>query len=230
MNARLFAISLAAGLLISSVYSHDNSYTTSTKTKLLSGFCFAVPAAAAGAVLFHAPTQNFADKLLYYGGGTLIAGCVGLLGYAVVNCFTPEGRFARASGYVECAKKDTFVASLKNAQQSNIVCQVEDVWLNSEFPLADAFDALNEHRSCLISAQELFAKVIASESIESLISLSRAYLKEIPPMLSLIESAMKEIKTAPGYLAQSGAKNEKLIRIAQQDLARAAWLLALTSR
>ena len=227
---RIVPVLLAACLGVPSIYCDNNNYTISAQTRVLNGICFAVPATVAGAVMFHAPSQKFADKMLNYGGGTLIAGFVGLLGYAAVNCFTPEGRFARASGYVECAKKDTFVASLKNAQQSNIVCQVEDVWLNSEFPLADAFDALNEHRSCLISAQELFAKVIASESIESLISLSRAYLKEIPPMLSLIESAMKEIKTAPGYLAQSGAKNEKLIRIAQQDLARAAWLLALTSR
>ncbi len=227
MKKQFLATLLFTGLVVSTVHG-SNSYTTSTQTKILSGLCFAIPAAAAGAVLFHTPTKELADKVLCYGIGAGIVGLTGWAGYTIINWFTPEGRFAVASGYVEQVRKDAFINLLNKDGQTDVIAHAENAWVSSEFPLAEAFDILKQYRSNLHLAQELFKKVIASEPTESLIGLSQGYLQEVPIFLAMVENAMKVVKKTPGYLAQVTAKNEKLLRIAQQKAAAAAMYSALT--
>ncbi len=229
MRKQFLALALISTLAYPSA-SAKVEYTTSTQTKILSGLCFAVPAAITAGILYHNPTQEVADKLLFYGIGAAFIGLAGWAGYTIVNWFTPEGRFATASDYVEEIRKDYFIQAVKrDGGQTNIIAHVENVWVNFEFPLADAFETLRTYRGNILIAKKLFKKVLTSDITEHMRQLSEGYLRAIPSLLVIIENSMKEVKNAPNYLHQVKAKNAKLARIAQQRAASAAWHHAISS-
>lgn len=199
-----------------------NSYTLASNKSEVQAFGGAVTGIITGNYLANLINKEFNkfDCILFLDGNPpiekykinakavklLTIGCCAYAGWKLIYRYTSKGKLKRAKKIINSINYDLYEAINYNDDQV-IINNIKDLYINSPFPLALAFDNLLTMQSQLIKARRLILDACPNKNIESEINAEWEQHNIVCTKLAYIAKALLILKNIPEFTLEVIAKN-----------------------